>query len=86
MAWIFTNRRQFYLHEGENLLNGLLRVGVVAPCQCREGYCGTCKLQYQSLNEKTQINYANSPIFMLSDDEILPCCANVTGILKLDLE
>lgn len=86
MAWIFTNRRQFYLHDGETLLDGLARVGVVAPCQCREGYCGTCKLTCQLLNDKTQIHYGIEPVFMLGDGEILACCATVTGIIKLDLE
>lgn len=86
MAWIFTNSRQFYLHDGETLLAGLLRVGIVANHQCGEGYCGTCKLAHQPLAPHSQIHYSNEPIFMLSDGEILPCCAKITGSIKLDIE
>ncbi|MFW2177017.1 MULTISPECIES: 2Fe-2S iron-sulfur cluster-binding protein [unclassified Moraxella] len=85
MAWIFTNSRQFYLHDGETLLAGLLRVGIVADHQCGEGYCGTCKLTHQPLNSNSQIMYDNTPIFMLNEGEILPCSARIVGILQLDL-
>lgn len=86
MAWVFVKQTKFYLHDHETLLEGLIRQGLTPNFQCREGYCGTCKLNHQPLASNSQIHYGNEPIFMLSDGEILPCCAKITGILKLDLD
>lgn len=83
MAWIFVNQTKFYLHDNETLLEGLIRQGLNPAFQCGEGYCGTCKLNHQPLNEHSQIQYANEPIFMLNDGEILPCCCHVKGVLQL---
>lgn len=86
MAWIFTNTTQFYLHEGETLLQGLLRSGIHANHQCLEGYCGTCKLKYQPRHHATRIVYITAPLAMLDDDEILPCCCHVTGAIAIDID
>lgn len=86
MAWVFVKQTKFYLHENETLLEGLIRQGLKPNFQCCEGYCGTCKLTHQPLSKHSQIHYANTPIFMLNDGEILPCSARVTGILELDLD
>lgn len=85
MAWIFAADQRFYLHEGETLLAGLLRVGIEARHQCGEGYCGTCKIKRHALPVGTRIDYLYEPLVMLEDDEILPCCCQVSGVLHLEL-
>ena len=86
MAWIFTNNTQFYLHDAETLLQGMLRSKIPANHQCLEGYCGTCKLKYRRRHHDTRIEYINEPLVMLDDDEILPCCCQVRGAIKLDID
>ena len=85
MAWVFINQIKFYLHDDETLLAGLLRVGVTTPYQCQEGYCGTCKLKHQKLTLSSSVSYIHEPLLMLADDEILPCCCRVSGVLSLTL-
>lgn len=86
MAWIFTNNTQFYLHDAETLLQGMLRSKIPANHQCLEGYCGTCKLKYRRRHHDTRIEYINEPLVMLDDDEILPCCCQVRGAIELDID
>lgn len=88
MAWIFypdskLNLREFYLHQQETLLAGLLRVGIKARFECRQGYCGVCKVKYRALNAKTRLDYTLSPLVMLAEDELLPCCCRVQGALVI---
>lgn len=83
MAWIITKDSQFYLHDNETLLAGLQRVGMVADFECQQGYCGTCKKKFKAMNEQTQLHYPSPPLVMLNDDEILPCCCYVKGVLAL---
>ena len=86
MAWIFTNNTQFYLHDAETLLQGMLRSKISANHQCLEGYCGTCKLKYRRRHHDTRIDYIYPPLVMLDDDEILPCCCQVRGAIELDID
>ena len=86
MAWIFTNNTQFYLHDAETLLQGMLRSKIPANHQCLEGYCGTCKLKYRRRHHDTRIDYIHPPLVMLDDDEILPCCCQVRGAIELDID
>lgn len=85
MAWVFINRTKFYLHDDETLLAGLLRVGITTPYQCQAGYCGTCKLKHQKITASSRIQYIQEPLLMLAEDEILPCCCQISGVLELTL-
>lgn len=89
MAWIFypdnkVSLQQFYLHDHETLLAGLLRVGLDARFECRQGYCGTCKIRGYPLTAQTKIDYTSPPLVMLADDEILTCCCRVQGALMVE--
>lgn len=86
MAWIFTNHTQFYLHDGETLLAGMLRVGIKAHHQCGEGYCGTCKIKHRYLRDDSQVHYHTEPLVMLADDELLPCCCHIVGAVHLVID
>ncbi len=38
-----TNDRRFTVREGESVLTAALRQGVMLPCSCKNGTCGSCK-------------------------------------------
>lgn len=82
MTWVITTKMQFYLHEEETLLDGLLRTGHDISYQCREGYCGSCRVQCVSVS--VPIAYFIEPIAMIDDDEILPCCCRVQGVIHIN--
>lgn len=84
MTWVMTSKQQFYLHDDETLLDGLLRTGHEVNYQCREGYCGSCRVQCVSSSQ--QVEYAITPLAMIDDDEILPCCCRVRGVIQINHE
>lgn len=82
MAWIFTAEQRFYLHEGESLLDGMIRTHHTdVRYMCRQGFCGACKMHVQSC--MGQISFAQTPLAQLDDDEVLACCCLVEGVLKV---
>lgn len=84
MTWIVTDQTRFYLHDGESLLDGLLRTGHDVNYQCKEGYCGSCRLRVQGSSHA--ITYQQPPLAMLAEDELLPCCCQVQGVVKLSTQ
>lgn len=49
--------------------------------QCREGYCGSCRVKLC----KGKVSYANQPLAFIQQGEILPCCCQPEGDIELDL-
>ncbi len=84
MTWVTTGKMRFYLHEDESLLDGLLRTGHEVNFQCREGYCGSCRVQ--KLSSSHEVNYPFIPLAMLEDNEILPCCCVIKGVIHINHE
>ena len=84
MTWVMTAKMQFYLHEEESLLDGLLRTGHDINYQCREGYCGSCRVR--KVSSSHEVGYSILPLAMVEDDEILPCCCRVQGVIHIDHE
>ncbi|ALF58977.1 class I ribonucleotide reductase maintenance protein YfaE [Psychrobacter urativorans] len=84
MTWVMTSKMQFYLHDDESLLDGLLRTGHDVNYQCREGYCGSCRVR--NVSSSHPIAYPFVPLAMLEEDEILPCCCRVQGVIHIDHE
>lgn len=84
MTWVKTSQTQFYLHEDETLLDGLLRTGHDVAFQCREGYCGSCRVRLVSGSHP--IDYPTPPLAMIDEDEILPCCCRVKGVIHINHE
>ena len=81
MTWVFTSKKRFYLHDDETLLDGLLRTGHDINYQCREGYCGSCRV---TLNHSSfPVTYAEPPLAMIEQGEILACCCKVKGMIHL---
>ena len=84
MTWVTTSKMRFYLHDDESLLDGLLRTGHGVNFQCREGYCGSCRVQ--KLSSSHEIDYPFAPLAMIEDNEILPCCCRVKGVIHINHE
>ncbi len=84
MTWVTTSKMRFYLHDDESLLDGLLRTGHEVNFQCREGYCGSCRVQ--KLSSSHEVDYPFAPLAMIEDNEILPCCCQVKGVIHIDHE
>lgn len=82
MSWIFTAEQRFYLHEGETLLEGMIRTHhKEVRYMCRQGYCGACKIQVKSHQGK--ITTKPQALCELGDNEVLACCCLVSGVLKV---
>lgn len=82
MGWVFTEEMRFYLHEHETLLEGMLRTQhQKARYECRQGYCGACRMKV--VQSRGQISYKYPTIAHLEDDEILACCCLVEGMIKV---
>lgn len=62
--------RQTQFHNANTLLESLEAQGVDIQYQCREGYCGSCRVKLV----KGQVHYFEEPMAFIDDDEILPCC------------
>ncbi|WP_019673400.1 class I ribonucleotide reductase maintenance protein YfaE [Psychrobacter lutiphocae] len=81
MTWVITAKTRFYLHDGESLLDGLLRTGHDINYQCKEGYCGSCRVTLTAASYP--VTYAKPPLAMIDDSEILPCCCQIQGVIRL---
>lgn len=81
MAWVITDDSRFYLHEGETLLNGLIRTEKRPAFECCQGYCGACKLKLCVITG--DICHTLPPLCQLDGDEVLACCCVVRGVVKL---
>ncbi|CCQ11902.1 Ferredoxin [Pseudoalteromonas luteoviolacea B = ATCC 29581] len=52
------------------LLVSLEQAKIDAPYQCREGFCGACRVQLI----KGQVSYNEEPLAFVREGEILTCC------------
>ena len=82
MTWVMTSKQQFYLHDDESLLDGLLRTGHEVNFQCKKGYCRSYRVR--SIASSNTDDYPFPPLAMIADDEILPCCCRVKGVIYID--
>ncbi|GEA10906.1 class I ribonucleotide reductase maintenance protein YfaE [Alteromonas sp. KUL49] len=62
-----------------NLLKALESAGVHIHYHCREGFCGACRTKLLD----GDVTYSTDPLAFIDDDEILPCCCNPNGPLKI---
>lgn len=81
MAWVIKDDCRFYLHEGETLLDGLLRTKQTARFECCQGYCGACKLKIAI--QRGTVWHTIPPLCQLNDDEVLACCCMVSGVIRI---
>lgn len=81
MALISTRSTSFELQPQENLLDALERTGHCVDYQCRNGYCGSCRLKLLS----GSVSYPQPPLAFVAPDEILPCCCHPESDLVLEV-
>lgn len=81
---VITEDLIFHLEESETLLEGLERTGHKIEYQCRSGYCGACRVTLRS----GSVDYINTPLAYLRQDEILPCCCRALEplVVKVSLK
>ncbi|MDO5356143.1 MAG: class I ribonucleotide reductase maintenance protein YfaE [Conchiformibius sp.] len=75
MPRITTTDSTFELPPHETLLDALERTGHQVEYQCKNGYCGSCRLKLLS----GSVSYRDVPMAFVMPDEILPCCCRVDG-------
>jgi ferredoxin len=64
-----------------NLLTMLEANNLRVEFQCREGYCGSCRMRLL----KGEVKYAQTPLAFVQQGEILPCCCVAQGDIELEL-
>ncbi|MBK0093974.1 class I ribonucleotide reductase maintenance protein YfaE [Erwinia sp. S59] len=64
-----------------NLLAALEAHNVCVEFQCREGYCGSCRMRLL----KGEVAYAETPLAFIQQGEILPCCCRAKGEIEIEL-
>ncbi|AER31934.1 MULTISPECIES: class I ribonucleotide reductase maintenance protein YfaE [Pantoea] len=64
-----------------NLLTMLEANNLCVEFQCREGYCGSCRMRLLS----GEVDYAEKPLAFIEQGEILPCCCKAKGEIELEL-
>ncbi len=67
--------------EHPNLLTTLEAHNVCVEFQCREGYCGSCRMRLL----KGEVDYAETPLAFIQQGEILPCCCKARGEIEIEL-
>ncbi len=80
MTWIFTDEMRFYLHDGETLLDGMIRTQHRdVRYMCRQGFCGACKMKVKGMTHVPK--YKQIALAHLKDNEVLACCCMPTGTM-----
>ncbi|MEX0447612.1 MULTISPECIES: class I ribonucleotide reductase maintenance protein YfaE [Xenorhabdus] len=64
-----------------NLLEALEQGKVQTEYQCREGYCGSCRVRLV----KGKVGYPCKPLAFVNDGEILPCSCYPLSDIEIEL-
>lgn len=64
-----------------SLLDHLERHNIHHEYQCRNGYCGSCRVKIK----KGKVSYPETPLAFVQPNEILLCCCRVETDLELEL-
>ena len=62
--------REARFQHASSLLESLESQDIHIEYQCREGYCGSCRMKLK----EGDVHYTTEPMAWIDDDEILPCC------------
>ena len=75
------NSGQQLVSQGEhtNLLEVFEQHQVAVEYQCREGFCGSCRMRLV----KGKVVYRQQPLAFIQDGDILPCCCLPVGDIEL---
>lgn len=75
----FADGRHAKYQHAQSLLESLEAQDIHIEYQCREGYCGSCRIKLV----EGEVHYTEEPMAWIDDDEILPCCCIPKSPLKL---
>jgi len=75
----FADGRRAQFQHASSLLESLEAQDIHIEYQCREGYCGSCRVRLR----EGEVHYLEEPMAWIDDDEILPCCCIPKSSLKL---
>lgn len=64
-----------------SLLDHLEKNNIHHEYQCRNGYCGSCRVKIK----KGKVSYKDAPLAFIQPDEILLCCCHVESDIEIDL-
>lgn len=67
--------------HANSLLESLEAQDVAIQYQCREGYCGSCRVQLL----EGEVHYTDEPMAWINDDEVLPCCCIPKTAIRIKL-
>lgn len=73
--------RTVYFQHAHTLLESLEAQGIEPQYQCREGYCGSCRVQLLD----GEVYYYEEPMAWVNNNEILTCCCIPKSDLKIKL-
>ena len=76
-----SNQAVQFQHAG-TLLDSLEAQNIEVHYQCREGYCGSCRVQLL----EGEVHYNEEPMAWINDDEILPCCCIPKSDIKIKID
>lgn len=62
--------KRLHFQHAQNLLESLEAQGVDIHFQCREGYCGSCRVRLL----QGKVHYLFEPMAWLNEGEVLTCC------------
>ncbi|WP_299021281.1 2Fe-2S iron-sulfur cluster-binding protein [uncultured Photobacterium sp.] len=69
---------QLVISPYESALQLLESRGIAVNANCREGYCGSCRVKANG-----EAKYFREPIGFLARDEVLPCCLSTSSDINL---
>lgn len=75
----FADGRSAQFQHASSLLESLEAQDIHLEYQCREGYCGSCRVTLV----EGEVHYTEEPMAWIDDDEILPCCCIPKTALRL---
>ncbi|WP_299999261.1 class I ribonucleotide reductase maintenance protein YfaE [uncultured Cedecea sp.] len=67
--------------EHHSLLVALESHNICVEYQCREGYCGSCRVKLVA----GEVNWLTKPLAFIQPGEILPCCCRAKGDIEIEL-
>ena len=65
----------------KTLLDTLEQQGIPIEYQCREGYCGSCRVKLVA----GEVQYLTEPLAFVADSNILICCCRSKGDVVIEI-
>lgn len=73
------NEKEYRQVGSQPILSTLLKGQEALEYQCREGYCGACRL----ILVEGEVTYRHDPIALVREGDCLPCCCAASSDVEL---